>query len=300
MKRRLEISVLILAIVGGGWLVSDWFQQALMRLLKLTTADPASIGLVASSSMQPIDVTVGSTFQLLAGNRDASGKPVDTETLWEDSSIVFRVPAAYVSAIGKSRDEKFPWLAEFKMWNESFEPFNLDLVAHQEDRKRHGLDPNDPLESEDALAKKRRKDFALEVQIRSPYTRDPDWRNAWIERKAFGIRTPQPCERTYDADLDMVRIKGAPDIKPRANCLGSDRADAVNYLKKNTDGSSKFFVECRGGRSRCYIQGFMEGWTLRIYVPGDRPPSTFDATFDRATQFLRSHLKANLNELTRT
>ncbi len=142
----------IALLAVGGWSV-DWIQQGVRRALSLTTAEPGLIGMVASASMEHVEVGVGTTFEKAITGRDKEARAIVT-AVSRDHRIVFSVPAAFVSMRGKAAGDKHPWMVEFSVWHQTFEPFMRDVVLDRENRQRRDIKPNEPQRPDDYLARK--------------------------------------------------------------------------------------------------------------------------------------------------
>src|SRR6476619_846813 len=110
---------LILWLIGGGAAVvaaaaglgalSDKMRATLM----LTTADPGVIGTVQSASLEPVEVVVGTQFEAAATHDALVNRILQKPAVERDHWIRFRLPATYISMIGKAREDRYPWRIGF-------------------------------------------------------------------------------------------------------------------------------------------------------------------------------------------
>jgi len=302
--RRWLFVFIALGMIAGGWLAFDWLRLAGIRTLMMTSADPGVIGLVASGSMEPVEVSLGTTLQVRT-TRDANGRPLSQEQMQREHRITFRLPAGYVTRVGKAREDKYPWIVGFTVWSDSFEPYTPDLIRSQEDRVRRGVPRNAPSRPDDLLAQRMRNtgEQPREFEVTSAYGIDPQERQ-WILRLT-GAKTAEnkPCERAYDPALDMTRVTVPAGVAHYGSCLYGQGQNGVNYLKTASDGSTKFIVTCdasgikRDGQlnqpDRCRLLTYYRNWPLSVWVRHSELLS-LDALIARIITFLDAYVLSDV------
>lgn len=288
MRRSLLVVIATAALAVTGWLALGFFGDKLRRLLMLTTADPEIIGGVAPTSiLTPVDVTLGSTWET-APKRDAVGRAIGEHVVQRDRTIVFRLPAAYVSGIGKARKDKYPWRVEFTVWSDTFEPFGPDRlgprVTVEEKMRQRNAGPR-------------------EIELTAVYTIEADERQRMLRYHGLRDTDPKPCDRTYDPEIAMTRVTVPSGIKDGDSCLFAKGENGVNYVKRHDDGSIKFIVTCDASGldrarqpnrpSRCQLRGYFRGRPLFVWVKHSEI-RIFDTIYERVTAFLSAHAVGEL------
>jgi hypothetical protein len=277
--------------------------EKMRATLMLTTADPGLIGTVQSASLEPVDVVVGTQFETPAshdnlGNR-INQKPVTARDRW----VKLRLPAAYVTAVGRARGDKYSWRLGFSVWSDSFAPFMIDLLRSQEDRVRRGVARNAPAREDDLLQQKMRAtgETAREFELTGTY-RPEDYERQRVLR-AIGLKegdpSPKPCDRDTDPETGMLRVTVPHGVSDYESCLWGKGENGVNYARLRDDRTIQYVVECdasgidRDGiprqPQRCRLLGYFHVWPLAIWVEhADR--ARFNAIHDRVVAFLTDHI----------
>ena len=271
--------------------------------LMLTTADPGVIGTVQSASLEPVDVVVGTQFEAAASHDPLGNRILQKAATERDRWIKFRLPAAYITAIGKAREDKYPWRIGFSVWSSSFEPFMIDLVRSQEDRVRRGVPRNAPTREDDLLQQKMREtgEIAREFELTGTYQPE-DYERQRVLR-AIGLKeddpNPKPCDRDVDPETGMRRVTVPHGGSHYKSCLSGKGENGVNYARMREDGTVRYIVECdasgigRDGKprlpQRCRMLGYFRVWPLVIWVEHANRAS-FDTIHDRVLGFLADHV----------
>ena len=271
--------------------------------LMLTTADPGIIGSVQSGSLEPVEVVVGTQFEIAASHDPLGNRIPQKAAIERDHWIKFRLPAAYINAIGKDREERYPWRIGFSVWSNSFEPFMFDLVRSQEDRVRRGVPRNAPSRDDDLLQQKMRetRQTAREFELTGNYRPEDHERQRVL--RAIGLKegdpSPKPCDRDVDPETGMLRVTVPHGVSHYQSCLSGKGEYGVNYARTREDGTVQYIVECdasgigRDGKprqpQRCRLLGYFRVWPLVIWVEhADR--ASFGAILDRVVGFLADHV----------
>ena len=291
-------AAVVVAAAGLGTL-SDTMRATLM----LTTADPGVIGMVQSASLEPVEVVVGTQFEAAATHDPLGNRILQKAAVERERWIKFRLPAAYISMIGKAREDKYPWRIGFSVWSNSFEPFTIDMVRSQEDRVRRGIPRNAPSRDDDLLQQKMRETGQTNREFDLSGTYRPEDYERQRVLRAIGLKegdpSPKPCDRGIDPDTGMMRVTVPRGVSHYQSCLSGKGENGVNYARLREDGTVQYVVECDAsgiGRDgvprqpgRCRLLGYFRVWPLVIWVEHANRQS-FDAIHDRVVAFLAAHV----------
>ena len=227
----------VVAAAAGAGILGDKMRAALM----LTTADPGIIGTVQSASLEPVEVVVGTQFEAAATHDELGNRINQKAAVERDHWIKFRLPAAAITAVGKAREDKYPWRIGFSVWSNSFEPFMIDLVRSQEDRVRRGVPRNAPSRDDDLLQQKMREtgEIVREFELTGTY-RPEDYERQRVLR-GIGLKegnpSPKPCDRDTDPETGMLRVTVPRGVSHYRSCLSGKGENGVNYARLREDGT---------------------------------------------------------------
>lgn len=300
-KKRWGWLVAIVFVLASLFWLSG-FQNTTRRVLMLTTADPDVLGLVASTSMEPVTITLHTRRP--ATNADGvqvtPGKPTSQVV---ERKIAFKAPAAYFSVLDLKEGPAGGQRVGFSVWSGTFEPFQPDVIREREARvaaQKSGADksPTRPEQREIARRMRATGEYELKFEVTNIF------RPLLTERqrvlRSLVERYPErPCNRELLPDIGLERLTIPDSVRPGESCLAAPQVERnrVHYRNTNEDGTINFIAICGGGgvnrsgqpvlSKRCAMQGYFRSWPLFALVDSSRP-ELFNSTFQRITSFLTS------------
>lgn len=287
MRKLAVVSLIVAALVGLWW--SGLVQGAVRRTFLLTTADPDALGQVATTSMEPIEVTLHSRRPEQVIVRYPNWESWERTGRTIDEQITFRVPAAFFSILYLKEGPEGPQEVGFSVWSKKFDPARPDLLKELEIGKASQKNSqNGPVAKRVMETGETVIDFSV-----SNFFTEKEKHQSDLSKLSRGDEQ-RPCDTTRDQALSMTVVTIPDQIKSYESCLGGSSRNAANYTKYADDGSIKFVAKCAGdgpkGQSlsgKCRLHGYFRQWPLFAWVKGNAP-ETWSDTFDNIQQFLET------------
>lgn len=132
MHRLVIIALGIVAVVAIVVAAVDPVRKAVFRTLMLTTADPSVLGLVGTTSMEPLTISLHTKRpeKEMRGNSEyVTGRTIDRK-------ITFTAPTAYYSVLDLKEGPAGPQRVGFSVWSKSFDPAQPDRMEAEAMRRR--------------------------------------------------------------------------------------------------------------------------------------------------------------------
>lgn len=299
VSRRVVLAAALAAVVASGLIFADALQTGVRRVLFLTRADPGTLGLVASVSAEPVDLSL--VAQPVATGERTGGRAGSPTA----PTLAIRVPAAFVSVIDLKDGAAGGQRLGFSVWRRGFQPFQPDLLAFRTRRQAKGFSPDAAIsdaEDDPYLERLRAGDDELRFEVGNRVAPDAAERDRILlkltradARGADG----EPCavETEERAGLLVIRPTAVPSA--RSCFLDAAARNEENALKRGADGRPVFGVLCPGdgprgqpGPPRCQMMSFFGQWPLLVWVSRDRPEE-WAGLLEQASAFLARHVVTN-------
>jgi hypothetical protein len=246
-----------------------WIERRLALAIGQSTVGPppgAQLGL-GTTSMEPVIVTARHNVLSPKGYfpKDDPRAKDPKQQPW----IRFSIPAAYFSAVFGTTGA------------DGSAGFDLHMT----------YDTLRPLDRQKPLAD---RPGVIWLQFPGAAIRKEQFWNSVTGRIFPGDPATLPCRVVRDAEIGMTRYRaavGSVDAKYSSLCMSQGPDAAEGFIKLNPDESVKFAVYCEYGLRdgwTCELNGALDIWLFTIFIPS-RDPHTWNAAYDRVTQFLREH-----------
>ena len=304
MRTRPRAIWAIVLVLAAAWLFSSWLQTGVRRLLLLTSADPGTLGLVASGSLKSVKVGLRTTRERLS--------PAEVDHLNHrshnvvDQRLSFTLPAAYVTVVDLNQGPGGPQRLGFTFWSVTLDPSMPDHLEYS----RHCGTASEAACPENPF-KRRREAAEVEVRVEVTNSIGTDADRRWmiaarsgLDRRG-GYKPDRPCDVGYDPVHDLVTLDKPADVQRYHDAcdFGSEgtlrhdglRAVPRNFAKRDADGGLRYSVRCdafspiREAGSLCELQGYFGVWPFFMWVHPSRI-GEWDDLYTRVTRFLVQHV----------
>jgi hypothetical protein len=277
MRRLLFVALAVVGVVVAAAAAVEPIRKAVLRTLLLTTADPATLGLVGTTSMEPLTISLHTKRpeQVKKGNNwYETGRTIDRK-------VIFTAPAAYYSVLDLKEGPAGPQRVGFSVWSKKFDPAQPDLFDAEAMRRKK--DPSYESRSTKYHRREQEGEYELRFEVSNRAGLSAEERQRIQSGRSDGDRD-RPCEIGFDAELQMRTIEAPPGfpLGERA-CV---RKGGVNFVKLNEDGSIKFTALCTGRDRNCQVWGYFHDWPVLVWVRYSQRHDWNDA-FDRVQKFLK-------------